>query len=346
MQNEKIGFFQKIVISIKDFDKYVLLASEKISESLKYLLNLMLIFSVLISIGFTYVFYTTIQKGIVYYNNNIKSVNYTDGELTVNEDEKIVIENDKFIIQYIEFDTAKTEDSYENDGKVELYNSSIIFLKDKVIIKIPIIDSYTLTYSYKDFESKYNITQFNEKDLVNIITNLNKPYLYLVAFVSIFIYMFLVYTISGIFDIFLLTLLGYIIGKIAKIKFRLSSAFRVGVHALTLPIILNLIYILINLFTGFTIKYFGWMYTTISYIYVIVAILMIKTDIINTQIELAKIMKEQEKVRQKLKQKEEENKKDNKDTDNNKENKKEEENCEEKSNLNSNNGDEPDSSEA
>ncbi len=346
MQNEKIGFFQKIVISIKDFDKYVLFASERMSESLKYLLKLMLMFSVLISIGFTYIFYTTVQKCIAYFNNNIKSVNYTDSEMTVNEDEKIVIENDKFVVQYIEFNTGKTEDSYENDGRVELYNSYIIFLKDKVIIKNPIVDSYTLTFSYKDFESKYNITQFNEKDLINIITNLNKPYLYLAAFVSIFIYMFLVYTISGIFDILLLTLLGYIVGRIAKIKLKLSSAFSVGVHALTLPIILNLIYILINLFTGFTIKYFGWMYTTISYIYVIVAILMIKTDIINTQIQLAKIMKEQEKVRQELKQKEEEKKKDNKDIDNNKENKKEEENNGEKNNLNSNNGDEPDSSEA
>ena len=47
------------------------------------------------------------------------------------------------------------------------------------------------------------------------------------------------------------------------------------------------------------------MYSTISYIYVIVAILMIKTDFIQRQMELIKLAQEQEKVREEMKQKEE-----------------------------------------
>ena len=75
-----------------------------------------------------------------------------------------------------------------------------------------------------------------------------------------------------------------------------------------MPILLNLIYILVNTFTGFTIQYFQWMYTTISYIYVIVAILIIKTDLINRQFELMKIIEEQEKVKEEIKLQEEEQK--------------------------------------
>ena len=78
------------------------------------------------------------------------------------------------------------------------------------------------------------------------------------------------------------------------------------------PIILNAIYIVVNLFTGFEVKYFQWMYATISYIYIIIAILMIKTDLINRQIELQKIYEEQEKVKKELEEqrrKEEEEKK-------------------------------------
>ena len=46
------------------------------------------------------------------------------------------------------------------------------------------------------------------------------------------------------------------------------------------------------------------MYTTISYIYVIVSILIIKTDLINRQMELMKIIEEQEKVKKELEEKE------------------------------------------
>lgn len=90
-----------------------------------------------------------------------------------------------------------------------------------------------------------------------------------------------------------------------------------GVYALTLPILLNIIYIVVNTFTGLEIKYFSWMYTTISYIYMIVAILMIKTDLINRQVELMKIIEEQEKVKKEIEEqkrkKEEEKKKEPKD---------------------------------
>ena len=52
------------------------------------------------------------------------------------------------------------------------------------------------------------------------------------------------------------------------------------------------------------------MYNTISYIYVVVAILMIKTDFINRQAELIKIAQERLKVKEELeKQKEEEKEK-------------------------------------
>ena len=51
------------------------------------------------------------------------------------------------------------------------------------------------------------------------------------------------------------------------------------------------------------------MYIAISYIYIITAILLIKTDVIRKSRELAKIIEEQEKVRQELERQEEERKK-------------------------------------
>lgn len=336
MQGERVGFFQKIVISIKDFDKYIIFTSEKTSDSLKYLIKIMLIFALFISIGFTFFFYQLIHKGINYFDNNIKMIEFNGKDLIVNNNEPLIIENDSSMVQYIEINTSQTEDSYTFKDKADLYNTAIIILKDKMIIKIPIEIFEANVHSYEEIANEYNIDSFNKAQIVNFISEINKPYLYLAVYVSIYVYIFLVYTISSLFDILILTLLGYVIARIARINLKVSKVFNIGTHALTLPLILNLLYILINLFTRFTIKYFSWMYTTVSYIYVVVAILMIKTDIINTNIELAKIIKEQEKVRIELKQKDEE---DNNKNSNNEKDKKEKKGKETES-------EEPDGSEA
>ena len=89
-------------------------------------------------------------------------------------------------------------------------------------------------------------------------------------------------------------------------KIKYSASFSMSVHALTLSIILNMVYIIINGFTGWTVKYFQFMYTAISYIYIVTAILMIKTDYMKRQAEVEEIKSVQEQVKEKIKQKEQE----------------------------------------
>ena len=109
-------------------------------------------------------------------------------------------------------------------------------------------------------------------------------------------------------DALVLAILGYITCSILKIKLKPSALYNIAIYALTLPIILNAIYMIINIFTGFTVKYFQVMYTAISYIYVISSILIIKSDFIKKQAELTKILSEQEKVKEELAKKEQEKK--------------------------------------
>ena len=170
-----------------------------------------------------------------------------------------------------------------------------------------------LEYVYKDIGNMYGINEFNKEDVLKFIDNANTINLYISFFIASTIYMFILYFISTLVDSIMLAILGYIVARIFGIKIRFKATFNMGIYALTLPIILNLIYIIVNAFTGFEVKYFNWMYTSISYIYMIVAILMIKADFINKQAEVMKIMEEQEKVRKELeekecKKKEEENK--------------------------------------
>ena len=186
--------------------------------------------------------------------------------------------------------------------------------------------SQNINYEYKDIASIYGISEFEKEDVLTFIANTNNINLYVSFFVVIVIYLFTIYFVSTMADVIMLGILGFIFSRIVGIRLRFKATFNMGVYALTLPILLNMMYIIFNSIIGLEIKYFSWMYTTISYIYMIVAILMIKTDLINRQVELMKIIEEQEKIKKEIEEqqrrKEEEEKREPKDNNEKKEKKK------------------------
>lgn len=71
-----------------------------------------------------------------------------------------------------------------------------------------------------------------------------------------------------------------------------KALFNMSIYALTLSIILRLIYILLTTLTDFEVKYFDIMYMAVSYISLAAAIFLIKSDIIKQHLELMKIIEE------------------------------------------------------
>ena len=68
------------------------------------------------------------------------------------------------------------------------------------------------------------------------------------------------------------------ISKIINKKFSFTNTFNIAVHAITLPVLLGAIYYVLNTFTGFYMKYFSIMYTSIATIYMMTSILLITSD--------------------------------------------------------------------
>lgn len=312
--SKKTNFFKEFLKSIKDLDKYEDFAIELPKNAFKYLLKLVLIFCAIICVFYTYKIVQNV--GGIY--NNLKEVlpdfSYTQGTITIDTENPIVIEDYKDTFGKITIDEQGSLEDYEQDKY-----TGILLLKDKCIILSDSGIGQVLNYS--DIFNSYNISEFTKQDLVNYVESINIVSLYGSVYFVIFIYFFIIYFITIFMDVLLLAVLAYLVSRISKIRLKFSPSFGIAVHGITLPVILNLIYIIVNLFTGFEIKYFQLMYSTISYIYVIVAILMIKTDFIQRQMELIKIAQEQEKVKEEMKRKEEEEKEKQK-----KENKKPEEN--------------------
>lgn len=81
---KSMNFFERIITSIKDFDKYVIFAVEKTRKALKYLAILMLIFSFVLAGIMTYTFSVSLNKGISYLKNNINEITYFEEKLNIN----------------------------------------------------------------------------------------------------------------------------------------------------------------------------------------------------------------------------------------------------------------------
>ena len=303
------GFFKTVLKSIKDFDKYEQFGLEGMGRTCLYLLQMVAIITIIVVAVLIYQFSTTMQSAVIYFNDNVQEMSYTDGILTVNSNQKLEVDTNSTIAQKIIVDTSDLTDEQIEQYRTDLndLNSGIILLKDKILIKNEMLTAITET-TYTDILSQYNITNLDKQSVLDYIYA-NQSQVYISVAIVEFIYMFAIYLTSILMDTLILALLGLIVSRIAGMKIKFSACFSMGVHALTLPIILNILYIILNAFTGYTIKYFQIMYTAISYIYMVAAILIIKSDYIKRQMELDKLKLEQEKVRAELDRQKEEDKK-------------------------------------
>jgi hypothetical protein len=212
--------------------------------------------------------------------------------LEVKANKDVVIEDERAIIPIIMVNTSKDINENEYIEKLKAYKLGIALLSDKIVISSNSLNGKQEIY----YSSLFDVELEGKGALLDVLSDNQLMKVYFAFFFTIYIYLFIAYFLTNITDAIILGALGYLFARLLRIKLRYKATFNISIYALTLPIILNLIYIIVNTFTNFEIKYFQWMYTTISYIYVTVAILMIKTEIIQKRIELIKLQEIQKQV--------------------------------------------------
>ena len=224
----------------------------------------------------------------------------------MNNEEPIIIENEKIFPGIVIIDTSDIDQTKkeEYDKKAQLYSTGVFILKDRIEVRNSLAEA-PIIRTYEDISKEYQIQNFNQEQLISYIDQ-GQWIGYFVILIFGTFSVFLLYATYGLFDCIAPIFMGYLAARITGLKLKIGSLFNITVHALTLPILLNIIYIGVNLFTGFYMQYFYIVYTTITYIYIITAILLIRSNLIKQQIQLMKIIEEQEKVKEELKQQEEE----------------------------------------
>lgn len=307
-EKKECSFFRKVLISIKDFEKYPDLASKKWGVVLVYLMKLLAIFTVVVSFCSIYAVSKEIKSGLAYIESEVPNFVFEDNKLKVEGESPIVKEDNKNFFDFVVLDTGNLEEETVKGYKDSLQNADngVVLLQDKALLKTKVTNGM-LEYSYESIANEYQIENFNKNEMLNYFSGNNLLLIYFGIFIMIFIYLFLMYFTSIWLDIILLALFGYIVAFFMGMRLRFVAMCKIAIHSLTLPILLNTIVVLIESFTTFRIKYFEVMYIGIAYVYVLAAILMIKSDVMKNKQELIKIIEEQQKVREELeRQKEEE----------------------------------------
>ena len=321
-----MGFFKKVKYSIFNIEKYPEMATEGIGNTLSYIAKLVMILAVVLSVWTLYQTYQMINEGTSYLENEFPDFSYSDGTLTVDSEEAIIIENEQFgkIIVDTNTDSEETINKYLN--QINEYGTGALVLKNRAVLKnITMIGE--VSYNYQESFNSINLIEFSKQDVVNYVQNGEINSLYFSVFISLFIYSFAMYFINTLWYAIIIGIVGYFTMWMLKMKMRFVAVFNMAVYALTLSTILNILYLIINMLFNFTIEYFSIMYITVATIYLLAAIFILKTDLMKKQEEVMKIVEAQQIVKKELEEQEKEDKKEKEER--NKEDKKEEKKDEE-----------------
>lgn len=339
----KKGFFKKVWYSIDKIEKYSELSAEGFKNAIKYLCILVMILSIISSLVSTYRTSIEMKNVAQYISEKLPDITYKDGVLQASSTEPIIDENSDYGKIIIDTATDSEEQINQYINKIGEEENGIIILKNKLVLKQAGVQG-TANYDYKQLTSEIGITEFNKQQLVEYLTSSKMLSLYMNLTLSIFIYTFIIYFINTLLYISIIALVGYIATMLLKMKIRFVAVFNMAVYAVTLPTILNMIYLIINAFYTFTVNYFDLMYMLVASIYVIAAIFMLKSEFNKKQGEVQKIVEIEKEVKEEMEEKQKEEEKEDKEK--NKETDKKEKNEEERTKGDNGEGEEPEGSNA
>lgn len=329
----RLSFFKRLKMSIFDFDKYHVIAGEGLGRAMMYLVKLILLFSLIMSLAYVFKFSQIIDEAMNYVQDQVPNFYFQDNTFNIESENDVIIENHEYMDFKIILSNAET---YNEDEMRDFDGMVVVLVKNNILLKQANSTSI-ITQSYEEISNTFDVNQLNKEFILNYANGENGYTLLANVFAVVFVSIFLTYFMTGILDTIALSLLGFIITRIIRLPLKYGAIYSISISAITLSVIINLIYMITNLFTGFVIPYFQIMYTLVSYVYLIAVLLIMRSEIIKKKVQiqvqiLNKELKE-DPMEDKTKQ---ENKKEDK-----KEEKKEEKDQKEKSEGKINNNDNP-----
>lgn len=317
-----MGFFKRVKTAIVNFEGYQNFANENIGKAIKYFFQIVFIFAVLATFSAIYPLIDDLRETVEYVRSNVPNFEVKDDKLVLENEEIVDITQEEASLKILANPKLSQDEINAFFEENKSFENIMVFAENQFFVKLQ-STSGVIAYDYKTITQTIEVSELSKQAILDYFDNSGYVKVFGAVFLFILAYLFFTYIIVTLLDILILSLLATITAKLYKTNLVYKQCFSMAIYALTLPIILHAIYLLINAFTGFTIEYFQIMYNIISYIYVVAAILLIKADFNKTGSDVVKIIAEIEKsseekveekpTEEKPEEKNEENKKEEKD---------------------------------
>ena len=304
----KLSFFKRLKMSIFDFDKYHIIASEGLGRAMMYLVKLILVFSLIISLASILKFSQIMDEAMGYVNDQVPNFYFSDNIFHIESEEDVIIENHEYTDFKIILSNSET---YDENTLRDFDGIAIALTKNNILLKQANSTSI-IEQSYEEIANSYDLNQVNKETFLGLGTGQAGYTILGNVFGVVFIATFLTYFMTGILDTIALSLLGFIITRIIRLPLKYGAIYSISISAITLSVIINLIYMIVNLFTGFVIPYFQIMYTLVSYVYLIAVLLIMRSEILKKKVKIQMHIVNKEKKEEPIKEKEENKKEKNK----------------------------------
>ena len=286
-QKKFIPLWYRFWLSITGVDKYYFLAVEGAQRSIQYICALTLVICIILTSSFVFETKHLIDDSVKFLKNNISDFTVSSNGLQIENNVKPIMEKialnsleitlkrvnqPKIIIDDESSEEKNDETLYKYDGNI------IIFGKEKLLFKI---NSINRNISYKDALNILGMDKINKSDILGFYDETgNLHRLYSTMGITLFVYFFIECLIIMIANIIALSLVGIIVSRTLRMKFKFNGLFSMSTAAITLPSLLTLIYALFYIFTGFTMENFVIMTTLISYVYIVAALINIYKNLV------------------------------------------------------------------
>lgn len=225
IKKDKIGFFEKLRISIFNINRYNELLKLRFSHAIVYSLVLSLITGSILG-GMTINFMNKVEhsvRGMVLSEDFKFEMN--NGILDF-KNSPIKKDYGKFLIL---LDTNISLDEVDNVKNILVHkDSSLALLKDGVYLNI---GGQKFEYNYGN-----NLERIDNEVILNSLGAMNifKVIMFLAALLGT--------TLQLIFNSLILSILGLILNQITNKKMRYSNILKLSIYSMTLPVLISIVY--------------------------------------------------------------------------------------------------------
>lgn len=166
MEHKKVAFFKRVKNAIIDFDEYKVFADEKVSVAIKYILKLILIFTLVIVAVMTYKFVKQTNEVIDYIEKDFPEFSLQENILVIEGENKKVINGTEDY--YLGFIVDSEAENITDIGEANNYQIVVCFLKNKIVVKG--IEGVESSITYQQINDVYSINNLDKSKLLEMLS--------------------------------------------------------------------------------------------------------------------------------------------------------------------------------